>query len=139
MSNDAIKALITIATSRITDPNNTEAINLRKIAVSAVASLKEEILAMDNEPSEFKTDIEKAVLQIFIDTLGVENPHTIKKTSTFKDLDVDNLDLIEIQMCLEETFGISIHDDTMGTLSEGTIANLIEFIKTFENSEHFIL
>ncbi|MFA6263546.1 MAG: acyl carrier protein [Candidatus Babeliales bacterium] len=52
----------------------------------------------------------------------------ISATSTFKDLGADSLDIVEIIMSFEETFGIEIKDEDAEKIK--TVGNAIDLIHT---------
>lgn len=53
--------------------------------------------------------------------------HEVKSADTLKSLDLDSLDLVELEMLLEEEFGIEIETDT----SEGwhTVQDVINHVE----------
>ena len=71
------------------------------------------------------------VLQKIVDTIvdakGIDAA-SIKPESTFKDLNVDSLDIAEMVMTLEDEFGITIElEEGVATVQD--LVNLIERIK----------
>jgi acyl carrier protein len=52
----------------------------------------------------------KKVLKIIADKLNM-SPENVTPTSSFKDLGADSLDIVEMVMSFEETFGIEIKDE----------------------------
>ena len=63
------------------------------------------------------------IVDIIVDAKGID-PDTIHYSSTFKDLNVDSLDIAEMVMTLEDEFGITIE------LEEGiaTVQDLVKLI-----------
>lgn len=63
------------------------------------------------------------IVDIIVDAKGID-PDTIHYSSTFKDLNVDSLDIAEMVMTLEDEFGITIE------LEEGvaTVQDLVNLI-----------
>jgi acyl carrier protein len=128
MTDDAIQALKTIAAFPITNPKNKTALNIRKIAVSALVGLKKEVLSLEkNEEPQFTTDIEKGVLKVLMDTLGFEASEIKMGDNLVKDLFVDDLDRIELCMRLEETFNFEISDQQ--ALEFETPKDIIDFVE----------
>ena len=57
-----------------------------------------------------KEDTNKKVIDIIAEKLNMQADN-ITAESTFKDLGADSLDIVEIIMSFEETFGIEIKDE----------------------------
>lgn len=53
------------------------------------------------------------------------DPKSITEESSFKDMEVDSLDMVEIVMEIEDTFGITI-DETAEIQTVGDIIKLIQ-------------
>ena len=68
-------------------------------------------------------EIYKKIVDTIVDAKGID-PDTIHYSSTFKDLNVDSLDIAEMVMTLEDEFGITIE------LEEGvnTVEDLVNLI-----------
>ena len=68
-------------------------------------------------------EIYQKIVDIIVDAKGID-PDTIHYSSTFKDLNVDSLDIAEMTMTLEDEFGITIE------LEEGvnTVEDLVNLI-----------
>ena len=68
-------------------------------------------------------EIYQKIVDIIVDAKGID-PDTIHYSSTFKDLNVDSLDIAEMAMTLEDEFGITIE------LEEGvaTVQDLVNLI-----------
>ena len=72
-----------------------------------------------------KEDTIKKVETIIADKLSI--PHeNISATATFKDLGADSLDIVEIIMSFEETFGIEIKDEDAETIK--TVGHAVDLI-----------
>lgn len=129
MTDYSIQALKTIAAFPITDPKNKTALNIRKIAVLALAGLKKEEAVKEEKESksEFKTDIEKGVLKVLMDTLGFEASEIKMGDSLVKDLFVDDIDRIELCMRLEEEFNFEISDQQ--AIEFETPKDIIDFVE----------
>jgi len=63
---------------------------------------------------------------IVVDQLGAEADEVTMKTS-FEDLDMDSLDIVELIMALEEEFGLEISDEEAEKLT--TVGAAVEYIK----------
>ena len=59
--------------------------------------------------------------------LGVEEEGITVQTSFKEDLNADSLDLFEMVMALEESFGIEIHSEDLEELQ--TVADVMEYIE----------
>ena len=68
-------------------------------------------------------EIYQKIVDIIVDAKGID-PDTIHYSSTFKELNVDSLDIAEMTMTLEDEFGITIE------LEEGvnTVEDLVNLI-----------
>ncbi len=55
-------------------------------------------------------DLERAVIEIFARQLE-RDPATLSRATTFKQLDINSLAVLELLFALEETFGIAIPDE----------------------------
>ena len=68
-------------------------------------------------------EIYQKIVDIIVDATGID-PDTIHYSSTFKDLNVDSLDIAEMAMTLEDGFGVTIE------LEEGvnTVEDLVNLI-----------
>lgn len=64
---------------------------------------------------------------IVAENLGVEEDSITMESSFKDDLKADSLDLFEMVMALEETYGIEIPTDDLGQLE--TVADVISYIE----------
>ena len=64
---------------------------------------------------------------IVAENLGVEEDSITMESSFKDDLKADSLDLFEMVMALEETYGIEIPTDDLGQLD--TVADVISYIE----------
>jgi acyl carrier protein len=71
----------------------------------------------------------KAVLEILVEQLGVEESQLTPTARLQEDLGADSLTLIEIIMALDEEFKISVPDETAEKLS--TVGDLFETLEGF--------
>ena len=71
--------------------------------------------------------IEKEVVDIVVEQLGVDASEVKPEMSFVKDLNADSLDLTELIMTLEERFDFEVSEEDAEKLK--TIHDVIEFIK----------
>jgi len=74
-----------------------------------------------------KEDTKAKVVTIIAEKLSMPES-TVKPEVTFKDLGADSLDIVEIIMNFEETFGVEIKDEDAQAIK--TINDAIELIHT---------
>lgn len=75
-------------------------------------------------------DIEKKVINIIADIVGVRTEEIKLDYNLAEDLGADSLDAVLIILHLEEEFGIEISDeDAERLIEEGTIDRLINYTK----------
>ena len=67
----------------------------------------------------------QAIQEIISDYLDID-PSTITETTSFKDMEIDSIDMMDIIMNIEDKFDIKI-DDTQGL---ETVGDLIKMIQT---------
>ncbi|MGI6678491.1 MAG: acyl carrier protein [Dehalobacterium sp.] len=67
------------------------------------------------------------IKQIVVDQLGVEDEEQVTMETSFKDLDADSLDVVELIMALEEEFDTEIPDEDAEKLT--TVGAAVEYIK----------
>ncbi len=75
--------------------------------------------------AEKKTTFDK-VQEIIAEKLSVKKEDVKNESNIAEDLGADSLDLVEILMALEDTFGISIPDEAIPQIK--TIKELVDFI-----------
>lgn len=71
--------------------------------------------------------MEKKVMQIIADKLGVEESAVELKSNFVTDLNADSLDILEMMMSLEEEFGVIVQDEDVAKIK--TVKDIIEYIK----------
>ena len=72
--------------------------------------------------------IEERVKELISDQMGVVDPKTLTlKTSIVDDLAADSLDLVELEMDIEEEFGIEISQEDAAGMK--TVSDIIELIR----------
>lgn len=76
--------------------------------------------------AEKKTTFEQ-VRDIIAEKLSVKKEDVKNESNIAEDLGADSLDLVEILMALEDTFGISIPDEVIPQIR--TIKELVDFIE----------
>ena len=67
----------------------------------------------------------KKISEIVADQLNIE-ADTIKRETTFGDLDADSLDVVEVIMALEDEFGIEIPDEVAEKFQN--IGDVVDYI-----------
>ena len=73
-------------------------------------------------------NVEKEFYIILEDLVGMSIDN-VEVTSTLKDLDIDSLDMVEIQLMCEEKFDLEIDDDDLFDTNNPTIETIIEKIE----------
>ncbi len=75
---------------------------------------------MENE------EIFDKVKEVIVDQLSVEEDDVTEEASFIDDLGADSLDIVELVMALEESFGISIPDEEAENIK--TVGDAVAFI-----------
>ena len=73
-------------------------------------------------------NIEEKVKAIICEQLSVAEEDVVPKASFVDDLGADSLDLVELIMEMEETFGLTIADNELEKIR--TIKDVIDFLKS---------
>lgn len=77
-----------------------------------------------------KEDTNSKVIEIIAEKLNMQTDN-ITPESTFKDLGADSLDIVEIIMSFEETFGIEIKDEDAEKIKNvGQAVDLIHDVRS---------
>ena len=71
-------------------------------------------------------EIEGKLKKIVVDQLGVEEAAIQPKSKFIEDLGADSLDIVELVMAMEETFGIDIPDDDAENIK--TVEDALTFV-----------
>jgi len=72
-------------------------------------------------------DVEERLSQIIVRHFGVDEDKIIPAANFRSDMAADSLDLIDLTLSVEDSFGIEIADDTAAKLH--TVGDLIAFIR----------
>ena len=73
--------------------------------------------------------VERRVIEIIVEQLGVGEDEVVPEASFIDDLGADSLDLVELIMAMEEEFGLEISDEEAEKIQ--TVQDVINYI-----SEH---
>ncbi len=76
--------------------------------------------------------VEDRVKQIVVNQLGVEESSVIGKAKFIEDLGADSLDIVELVMAMEESFGVDIPDEEAENIR--TVDDAVAFIKKAEDA-----
>ena len=77
-------------------------------------------------------NVEKEFYIILEDLVGMSIDN-VEVTSTLKDLDIDSLDMVEIQLMCEERFELEIDNDDLFDTNNPTIETIIDKIEELIN------
>ena len=77
--------------------------------------------------------IDKEVIDIIVEQLGVDSNDVTVEKSFVEDLNADSLDLTELIMTFEEKFGFEISEEDAEKLK--TVGDVVEYINKKQN-EH---
>jgi acyl carrier protein len=66
------------------------------------------------------------VKDLIVDTLSCEADEVTLESNLFDDLGADSLDAVELNISLEEVFGVSIPDDDLPDIK--TVKDIVDFI-----------
>jgi acyl carrier protein len=72
--------------------------------------------------------LEEKVIAIIVEQLDVTKEECVPEASFIDDLGADSLDLVELIMEMEETFGLTIADSELEKIR--TIKDVIDFLKS---------
>ncbi len=71
-------------------------------------------------------EILEKVKEVIVDQLNVEDNDVVEEASFVDDLGADSLDIVELVMALEESFGVSIPDEEAEAIK--TVGNAVAYI-----------
>ena len=71
--------------------------------------------------------LEEKVIKLVMEQLDVTKEQCLLEASFIDDLGADSLDIVELLMEMEETFGVEIADEELEKIS--TIKDVIDFLK----------
>ena len=69
------------------------------------------------------------IVETIVDAKGIDAA-SVKPESSFKDLNVDSLDIAEMVMTLEDEFGITISDEDAAQLH--TVRRIVEYLEKLQ-------
>ena len=72
--------------------------------------------------------LEEKVIDLIVEQLDVTREECVPEASFIDDLGADSLDLVELVMEMEETFGLTIADSELEKIR--TIKDVIDFLKS---------
>lgn len=67
------------------------------------------------------------VKEIIIDTLSCEEDKVTLEANLFDDLGADSLDAVELNLALEEKFGVAIDEEAMAEIK--TVADVVKYLE----------
>ncbi|MBR5279421.1 MAG: acyl carrier protein [Clostridia bacterium] len=70
------------------------------------------------------------IRDIVCEQLGVDEDKVTMESSFVDDLGADSLDIVELVMALEETFGVEIPDSEAEKIS--TVGDVVEYVKNIQ-------
>ncbi|MDF3067079.1 MAG: acyl carrier protein [Polyangiaceae bacterium] len=82
-------------------------------------------MTLDTKSKEQKMPIEERIKTLIIEQLRVGG-EDVERDATFADLGADSLDLAELLMCFEQTFGVRIPPDSARELR--SVGSAIDYI-----------
>ena len=71
-------------------------------------------------------EIYAKVKDVIVDQLSVDEDDVTSEASFFDDLGADSLDIVELVMALEDSFGVSIPDEEAESIK--TVGDAVEYI-----------
>ena len=77
-----------------------------------------------------REEIYEQVKGVLVDQLGIEETEITEEASFQEDLDADSLDLVELIMELEDTFGVKISDEDAQGIQ--TVGQAVDYVATHQ-------
>ncbi len=77
-----------------------------------------------------REEVYERVKEVLADQLGVDEGDITEEASFQEDLDADSLDLVELIMELEDTFGVKISDEDAQGIQ--TVGHAVDYISTHQ-------
>lgn len=68
----------------------------------------------------------EALKKIIVETLSCEEEKVTLEANLFEDLEADSLDAVELNMALEDAFGVSIPDEELSKLK--TVKDIFQYL-----------
>lgn len=72
-------------------------------------------------------DIFEKLKAIAVNQIGIDEEKVTPESDIIKDLGLDSLDIVDMLMSVEETFGITIDDGDVAEMK--TVADVVKFIE----------
>ena len=72
-------------------------------------------------------DIFEKLKAIAVNQIGIDEEKVTPESDIIKDLGLDSLDIVDILMSVEETFGVTIDDGDVAEMK--TVADVVKFIE----------
>jgi len=73
-------------------------------------------------------EVFEKVKEVIVDQLNVEEDDVTEEATFVDDLGADSLDIVELVMALEETFGVSIPDEDAESIK--SVGDAVSYIQT---------
>jgi acyl carrier protein len=77
-------------------------------------------------------NVEERIKDIIVSQLGVEADAVVSNAKFIEDLGADSLDIVELVMAMEETFGIDIPDEEAENIR--TVADAVNFVSKVDHT-----
>lgn len=72
-------------------------------------------------------DIFEKLKAIAVNQIGIDDEKVTPESDIIKDLGLDSLDIVDMLMSVEETFGVTIDDGDVAEMK--TVADVVKFIE----------
>lgn len=72
-------------------------------------------------------DIFEKLKAIAVNQIGIDEEKVTPESDIIKDLGLDSLDIVDMLMSVEETFGVTIDDSDVAEMK--TVADVVKFIE----------